>query len=162
MDKNQDGVVTLDEFLECCLNDEDIKRSIQVFDTWAPLSVMSCLVITTLRSTQPLLEDHRVTWRLFMQGTVEENLLCIYLPTLPTYLQKKPCLLNLWVRYTIFLKKHRPRGPVDVWLLLKFKLKRDSAARALRKNTWRREHFFPRSDFLPSYRYKYLISTKYF
>ncbi|XP_026685611.1 Kv channel-interacting protein 1 [Diaphorina citri] len=33
MDKNQDGVVTLDEFLECCLNDEDIKRSIQVFDT---------------------------------------------------------------------------------------------------------------------------------
>ncbi|CAD7091672.1 unnamed protein product [Hermetia illucens] len=33
MDINRDGVVTLDEFLMCCRNDEAISRSIAVFDT---------------------------------------------------------------------------------------------------------------------------------
>lgn len=33
MDLNQDGVVTLDEFLECCRNDETISRSMAMFDT---------------------------------------------------------------------------------------------------------------------------------
>ena len=33
MDLNCDGVVTLDEFLECCRNDEMISRSLHVFDS---------------------------------------------------------------------------------------------------------------------------------
>nr|CAI5829595.1 unnamed protein product [Callosobruchus analis] len=33
MDKNNDGVVTLDEFLECCTSDEVITSSMAVFDT---------------------------------------------------------------------------------------------------------------------------------
>lgn len=33
MDVNRDGVVTLDEFLQCCHNDEAISRSMAVFDT---------------------------------------------------------------------------------------------------------------------------------
>jgi hypothetical protein len=33
MDKNKDGVVTLDEFLECCRKDEDISSSMAVFDS---------------------------------------------------------------------------------------------------------------------------------
>lgn len=33
MDKNKDGVVTLDEFLECCQKDEDISSSMAVFDS---------------------------------------------------------------------------------------------------------------------------------
>ncbi|CAH1128747.1 unnamed protein product [Ceutorhynchus assimilis] len=33
MDKNQDGVVTLDEFLECCKTDKDISASMAVFDS---------------------------------------------------------------------------------------------------------------------------------
>ncbi|XP_055303328.1 Kv channel-interacting protein 4 isoform X2 [Sitodiplosis mosellana] len=33
MDLNRDGVVTLDEFLECCRNDEMISRSLHVFDS---------------------------------------------------------------------------------------------------------------------------------
>lgn len=33
MDTNQDGVVTLDEFIECCRNDDAISRSMNVFDT---------------------------------------------------------------------------------------------------------------------------------
>lgn len=33
MDKNQDGVVTLDEFLECCYKDPGISASMNVFDT---------------------------------------------------------------------------------------------------------------------------------
>nr|XP_023021625.1 Kv channel-interacting protein 4-like [Leptinotarsa decemlineata] len=33
MDKNRDGVVTLDEFLECCQKDESISSSMNVFDT---------------------------------------------------------------------------------------------------------------------------------
>lgn len=33
MDVNRDGVVTLDEFLECCRNDDAISRSMAVFDT---------------------------------------------------------------------------------------------------------------------------------
>lgn len=33
MDVNQDGVVTLDEFLECCRKDDSISRSMAVFDT---------------------------------------------------------------------------------------------------------------------------------
>ncbi|XP_055709078.1 Kv channel-interacting protein 4 isoform X4 [Phlebotomus papatasi] len=32
MDVNGDGVVTLEEFLDCCLNDEAISRSMAVFD----------------------------------------------------------------------------------------------------------------------------------
>ncbi|KAL3278041.1 hypothetical protein HHI36_013382 [Cryptolaemus montrouzieri] len=33
MDKNRDGVVTLDEFLECCQSDADISSSMAVFDS---------------------------------------------------------------------------------------------------------------------------------
>lgn len=33
MDVNKDGVVTLEEFLDCCNNDEDISRSMTVFDS---------------------------------------------------------------------------------------------------------------------------------
>lgn len=33
MDLNRDGVLTLDEFLDCCLRDEDISRSMGVFDS---------------------------------------------------------------------------------------------------------------------------------
>lgn len=33
MDKNKDGVVTLDEFLECCQSDADISSSMAVFDS---------------------------------------------------------------------------------------------------------------------------------
>lgn len=33
MDKNQDGVVTLDEFLECCHKDPGISASMNVFDS---------------------------------------------------------------------------------------------------------------------------------
>ncbi|KAI8421574.1 hypothetical protein MSG28_009596 [Choristoneura fumiferana] len=33
MDLNRDGVVTLDEFLDCCVRDEDISRSMGVFDS---------------------------------------------------------------------------------------------------------------------------------
>lgn len=33
MDLNQDGVVTLDEFLDCCRNDDAISRSMAVFDS---------------------------------------------------------------------------------------------------------------------------------
>ncbi|XP_018565548.1 Kv channel-interacting protein 4-like [Anoplophora glabripennis] len=33
MDKNRDGVVTLDEFLECCRKDEGISTSMAVFDS---------------------------------------------------------------------------------------------------------------------------------
>lgn len=38
MDLNRDGVVTLDEFLDCCVRDEDISRSMGVFDSsfWHP------------------------------------------------------------------------------------------------------------------------------
>lgn len=32
MDLNCDGVITLDEFLECCRNDEAISQSMAVFD----------------------------------------------------------------------------------------------------------------------------------
>lgn len=32
MDLNRDGVVTLEEFIECCRNDETISRSMSVFD----------------------------------------------------------------------------------------------------------------------------------
>lgn len=32
MDMNQDGVVTLDEFISCCRNDEVITNSMIVFD----------------------------------------------------------------------------------------------------------------------------------
>uniref|UniRef100_A0AAG5DXK2 EF-hand domain-containing protein n=1 Tax=Anopheles atroparvus TaxID=41427 RepID=A0AAG5DXK2_ANOAO len=33
MDRNCDGMITLDEFIECCTKDESIRRSIAVFDT---------------------------------------------------------------------------------------------------------------------------------
>ncbi|XP_035775690.1 Kv channel-interacting protein 4-like isoform X2 [Anopheles albimanus] len=33
MDRNCDGKITLDEFIECCTKDESIRRSIAVFDT---------------------------------------------------------------------------------------------------------------------------------
>lgn len=33
MDMNRDGVVTLDEFLDCCRNDDAISRSMAVFDS---------------------------------------------------------------------------------------------------------------------------------
>ncbi|KRT80712.1 HLH domain-containing protein [Oryctes borbonicus] len=33
MDKNQDGVVTFEEFLECCHKDKDISTSMAVFDS---------------------------------------------------------------------------------------------------------------------------------
>lgn len=33
MDINRDGVVTMDEFLDCCRNDDAISRSMAVFDT---------------------------------------------------------------------------------------------------------------------------------
>ena len=33
LDLNGDGVVTLDEFLDACLHDEEIKRSMAVFDS---------------------------------------------------------------------------------------------------------------------------------
>ncbi|KAM3964989.1 Kv channel-interacting protein 4 [Aphomia sociella] len=33
MDLNRDGVLTLDEFLDCCLRDEEISRSMGVFDS---------------------------------------------------------------------------------------------------------------------------------
>lgn len=33
MDLNRDGLVTLEEFLECCKNDEGISSSLTVFDT---------------------------------------------------------------------------------------------------------------------------------
>ncbi|KAG7298782.1 hypothetical protein JYU34_017213, partial [Plutella xylostella] len=33
MDLNRDGVVTLDEFLDCCLHDDGISRSMGVFDS---------------------------------------------------------------------------------------------------------------------------------
>lgn len=33
MDMNGDGVVTLDEFLDCCRNDDAISRSMAVFDS---------------------------------------------------------------------------------------------------------------------------------
>lgn len=32
MDMNQDGVVTLDEFISCCQNDEVITNSMTIFD----------------------------------------------------------------------------------------------------------------------------------
>uniref|UniRef100_A0A8C9SZW9 Kv channel-interacting protein 4 n=1 Tax=Scleropages formosus TaxID=113540 RepID=A0A8C9SZW9_SCLFO len=32
MDKNKDGVVTIDEFIDCCQNDENIMRSMQLFE----------------------------------------------------------------------------------------------------------------------------------
>jgi hypothetical protein len=33
MDQNKDGVVTLEEFLDCCMRDEDISQSMAVFDS---------------------------------------------------------------------------------------------------------------------------------
>lgn len=33
MDINKDGLVSLEEFLECCKYDEEIKRSMSVFET---------------------------------------------------------------------------------------------------------------------------------
>lgn len=41
MDLNRDGVVTLDEFLDCCRNDDAISRSMAVFDSsfWHDASV---------------------------------------------------------------------------------------------------------------------------
>jgi hypothetical protein len=33
MDQNKDGVVTLEEFLDCCMSDEDISQSMTVFDS---------------------------------------------------------------------------------------------------------------------------------
>jgi hypothetical protein len=33
MDLNKDGVVTLEEFLDSCMNDEDISQSMAVFDS---------------------------------------------------------------------------------------------------------------------------------
>lgn len=32
-DLNQDGVITIEEFLEICLKDESVTRSLQMFDT---------------------------------------------------------------------------------------------------------------------------------
>ncbi|KAK2493609.1 hypothetical protein MC885_009518 [Smutsia gigantea] len=32
MDKNKDGVVTIDEFIESCQKDENIMRSMQLFE----------------------------------------------------------------------------------------------------------------------------------
>lgn len=32
-DLNQDGVITIEEFLEICLKDEDVTKSLQMFDT---------------------------------------------------------------------------------------------------------------------------------
>ncbi|XP_037116547.1 Kv channel-interacting protein 4 isoform X5 [Syngnathus acus] len=32
MDKNKDGVVTIDEFIDCCQNDENIMRSMHLFE----------------------------------------------------------------------------------------------------------------------------------
>lgn len=33
LDRNQDGIITIEEFLESCLKDEVITRSLQMFDT---------------------------------------------------------------------------------------------------------------------------------
>ncbi|KDR10791.1 Kv channel-interacting protein 1-like [Zootermopsis nevadensis] len=33
MDQNRDGIVTLEEFLDCCMSDEDIAQSMAVFDS---------------------------------------------------------------------------------------------------------------------------------
>jgi Ca2+-binding EF-hand superfamily protein len=33
LDLNQDGVITIEEFLESCLKDDVIMRSLQMFDT---------------------------------------------------------------------------------------------------------------------------------
>lgn len=45
MDVNRDGVVTLDEFLECCRNDDAISRSMAVFDSsfWPDLDNAAAL-----------------------------------------------------------------------------------------------------------------------
>uniref|UniRef100_A0A673HQ04 Kv channel-interacting protein 4 n=2 Tax=Sinocyclocheilus rhinocerous TaxID=307959 RepID=A0A673HQ04_9TELE len=32
MDMNQDGVVTIDEFIDCCQKDENIMQSLKIFD----------------------------------------------------------------------------------------------------------------------------------
>lgn len=39
LDLNQDGVITIEEFLEACLKDDLVTRSLQMFDTglwWPP------------------------------------------------------------------------------------------------------------------------------
>lgn len=33
MDTNQDGVITLEEFLECCIKNPDMSNSMTVFDS---------------------------------------------------------------------------------------------------------------------------------
>lgn len=33
LDRNEDGIITIEEFLESCLKDEVITRSLQMFDT---------------------------------------------------------------------------------------------------------------------------------
>lgn len=47
LDLNQDGVITIEEFMESCLKDDVITRSLQMFDTvlWCPLQrtgIISC------------------------------------------------------------------------------------------------------------------------
>lgn len=42
MDMNQDGVVTLDEFISCCRNDEVITNSMIVFDNIVLWQIPQC------------------------------------------------------------------------------------------------------------------------
>lgn len=44
LDLNQDGVITIEEFLEACLKDDLVTRSLQMFDTdlwWPPENIVS-------------------------------------------------------------------------------------------------------------------------
>lgn len=44
LDLNQDGVITIEEFLEACLKDDLVTRSLQMFDTdlwWPPETIVS-------------------------------------------------------------------------------------------------------------------------
>lgn len=41
-DLNQDGVITIEEFLEICLKDDTVTKSLQMFDTelWSELEIV--------------------------------------------------------------------------------------------------------------------------
>lgn len=55
-DKNQDGVITIEEFLEICLKDDVVTNSLQMFDTELWSDIESVANLNTSKTTFPLID----------------------------------------------------------------------------------------------------------
>lgn len=56
LDLNQDGVITIEEFMESCLKDDVITRSLQMFDAvlWTELTTSTKSAVTKVTNNDPL------------------------------------------------------------------------------------------------------------